>query len=120
MILKVSVLEAIVGVARRGSLMNDLSVFLQVLGSMYYFTSAGPTYSLLIANACFIIWLLGLGLTIHVLSHVVNTVYICYAMDKDVGAVTKPEVHDVYMLLPPASPGDNAMLAVQQQPHSEP
>lgn len=79
---------------------------------MYYFIFVGLIYSLLIVNVCFIIWLLGLGLIIYVLFYVVNMVYICYVMDKDVGVVIKLEVYDVYMLFLLVFFGDNVMLVV--------
>jgi hypothetical protein len=81
---------------------------------MYYFTATDPWYSLVMANVCFVISLLGLAQIYGPLSTVIDTVYICYAMDKDVGAVSKREVHDVYMLLPPASSGEETMLAVRR------
>eukprot|EP01018_Ginkgo_biloba_P012033 Gb_22103 [translate_table: standard] len=37
---------------------------------------------------------------VHVLDNVIDTVYICHAMDKDTGAVSKSEVYDVYVQLP--------------------
>ncbi|CAM6082743.1 unnamed protein product [Calypogeia fissa] len=48
-----------------------------------------------------------------VLLSVVDTVYICFAMDKDHNEVSKPEVHDVYVLLPAADDG-TASLAVSR------
>jgi len=73
----------------------------------------GRDEPLLTANACFLVALLGLGLLYQFMAAVIDTVYICYSMDKDVGVVSKVEVHDVYMLLPPASSGDETMLAVR-------
>lgn len=35
-----------------------------------------------------------------VLDNIIDTIYICYAIDKDSGAVSKMEVHDVYLMLP--------------------
>uniref|UniRef100_A0A0D6QX70 Choline transporter-like protein n=1 Tax=Araucaria cunninghamii TaxID=56994 RepID=A0A0D6QX70_ARACU len=37
---------------------------------------------------------------VHILDDVVDTVYICYAMDKDRRDLTRPEIHDVYSRLP--------------------
>lgn len=48
-------------------------------------------------------WLFLLVLLIlftQVLDNVIDTVYICYAIDKDSGSVSKPEVHAVYLMLP--------------------
>eukprot|EP00250_Pteridium_aquilinum_P028113 c36609_g1_i1 orf=299-2083(-) len=35
-----------------------------------------------------------------VLDNIIDTIYICYAIDKDSGGVSKMEVHDVYLMLP--------------------
>ncbi|XP_002988927.2 CTL-like protein DDB_G0288717 [Selaginella moellendorffii] len=57
--------------------------------------------------------LLILSIYIAIMNIIVDTVYICYAMDKDRGVVSKPEAHDVYVLLP-VSQDERASLAVQQ------
>ncbi|KAF6174344.1 hypothetical protein GIB67_040837 [Kingdonia uniflora] len=44
--------------------------------------------------------LLVLGFFAHVLDNVIDTVYICYAVDRDKGEVCKQEVHEVYVYLP--------------------
>eukprot|EP00257_Ricinus_communis_P023619 XP_015583652.1 CTL-like protein DDB_G0288717 [Ricinus communis] len=41
-----------------------------------------------------------LGFFVHVLDNVIDTVYVCYAVDRDRGEVYKPEVHEVYVHLP--------------------
>ncbi|XP_052193591.1 uncharacterized protein LOC127802011 [Diospyros lotus] len=41
-----------------------------------------------------------LGYFVHVLDNVIDTVYVCYAIDRDRGEVCKQEVHDVYVHLP--------------------
>lgn len=48
-----------------------------------------------------------------VLDKVIDTIYICYAIDKESGAVSKPEVHDVYLLLP-VSHNQPPTLAIHQ------
>eukprot|EP00249_Psilotum_nudum_P019590 c27330_g1_i1 orf=651-2456(-) len=48
-----------------------------------------------------------------VLDNVIDTVYICYAIDRDTGAVSKSEVHNVYHLLP-ASRDQPSTLAIGQ------
>lgn len=48
-----------------------------------------------------------------VLDNIIDTVYICYAIDKDSGAVSKMEVHDVYLMLP-VSRDQPPALAVPQ------
>ncbi|PKA56502.1 hypothetical protein AXF42_Ash015275 [Apostasia shenzhenica] len=41
-----------------------------------------------------------LGYFVHILDNVIDTVYICYAIDRDKGEVCKHEVHEIYVLLP--------------------
>lgn len=41
-----------------------------------------------------------LGFFILVLDNVIDTVYVCYAIDIDRGEVCKQEVHEVYVQLP--------------------
>ncbi|KDP29631.1 hypothetical protein JCGZ_18793 [Jatropha curcas] len=41
-----------------------------------------------------------LSFFVHVLDNVIDTVYVCYAIDRDRGEVFKQEVHDVYVHLP--------------------
>ncbi|KAG6541686.1 hypothetical protein Mapa_016951 [Marchantia paleacea] len=59
----------------------------------------------------FVLLFLVLFFFMQVLNNIVDTVYICYAMDKDHDVVSKTEVHDVLVMLPP-SKGDPATLAV--------
>lgn len=88
--------------------------FFVVFGAMHYFAVTEPFWSLMTANVCSLIVLLGLGQFHQAMSAAVDTVYICYAMEKDVGVVSKPEVHHVYMLLPPvSSSGEETVLAVR-------
>ena len=41
-----------------------------------------------------------LGYFVHVLDNVIDTVYVCYAIDRDKGEVCKQKVHEVYVHLP--------------------
>lgn len=41
-----------------------------------------------------------LGYFVHVLDNVIDTIYVCYAIDRDKGEVCKQVVHEVYVLLP--------------------
>lgn len=52
-----------------------------------------------------------LGYFVHVLDNVIDTVYVCYAIDRDRGEVNKQEVHEVYIQLP-ISRSHRAPLAV--------
>lgn len=62
-------------------------------------TSLGAE-SYLIAAMAWILLLVVLGFFTHVLDNVIDTVYICYAIDRDRGDVCKPDVHEVYVHLP--------------------
>lgn len=57
-------------------------------------------YSYLVAALAFVLLLFVLGYFVHVLDNVIETVYVCYAIDRDRGEVYKPEVHEVYVHLP--------------------
>lgn len=50
---------------------------------------------------------------VHILDNVIDTIYICYAMDKDTGDVSRSEVHDVYVRLP-ISRNVSSILAFHQ------
>ncbi|KAK9136482.1 hypothetical protein Syun_015812 [Stephania yunnanensis] len=41
-----------------------------------------------------------LGWFVHILDNVIDTVYVCFAIDRDKGEVCKQEVHEVYVRLP--------------------
>lgn len=75
-------------------------------------TSLGGASYYLTALAWALLFIL-LLLFNEVLDNVIDTVYICYAIDKDAGSVSKPEVHDVCLMLP-LSRDQPPRLAVQQ------
>lgn len=56
--------------------------------------------SYFIAVMAWLLLLLVLGFIVQVLDNVIETVYVCYAIDRDTGNVCKQEVHDVYVHLP--------------------
>lgn len=56
--------------------------------------------SYLVAALAFVLLIFVLGYFVHVLDNVIETVYVCYAVDRDRGEVYKPEVHEVYVHLP--------------------
>uniref|UniRef100_A0A2P2K508 Choline transporter-like protein n=1 Tax=Rhizophora mucronata TaxID=61149 RepID=A0A2P2K508_RHIMU len=56
--------------------------------------------SYFVAALSWVLLILVLGFFVHVLDNVIDTVYVCYAIDRDRGEVYKPEVHDVYVHLP--------------------
>lgn len=47
-----------------------------------------------------VLLLVVLSYFVHVLDNVIDTVYVCYAIDRDRGEVSKQEVHEVYVHLP--------------------
>lgn len=54
----------------------------------------------LVAFAAWLILIVILEFFIHVLDNVIETVYVCYAIDRDRGEVCKQDVHEVYVHLP--------------------
>ncbi|XP_004231027.1 uncharacterized protein [Solanum lycopersicum] len=56
--------------------------------------------SYLIAVLAWLLLMVILGFFVFVLDNVIDTVYVCYAIDRDRGEVCKQEVHDVYVHLP--------------------
>ncbi|XP_071702871.1 uncharacterized protein [Rutidosis leptorrhynchoides] len=58
------------------------------------------TDSYFVAAIAFIVLILILGFLVHVLDNVIDTVYICYAIDRDRGEVCKTDVHEIYVHLP--------------------
>ncbi|XP_022985693.1 protein PNS1-like [Cucurbita maxima] len=54
----------------------------------------------LVAVAAWLLLIVVLTFFIHVLDNVIETVYVCYAIDRDRGAVCKQDVHEVYVHLP--------------------
>ncbi|XP_047941659.1 CTL-like protein DDB_G0288717 [Salvia hispanica] len=53
-----------------------------------------------IAFVAWILLMVVLGFFVHVLDNVIDTVYVCYAIDRDRGEVYKQDVHEVYVHLP--------------------
>ncbi|KAL8267380.1 hypothetical protein R6Q59_004724 [Mikania micrantha] len=56
--------------------------------------------SYFVAVVTFVVMLVILGFLVHVLDNVIDTVYICYAIDRDKGEVCKTDVHEIYVHLP--------------------
>ncbi|GAB2218056.1 hypothetical protein Droror1_Dr00001273 [Drosera rotundifolia] len=57
-------------------------------------------YSYYVGLSTLLLLLVVLGFFAHVLNSVIDTVYVCYAIDRDRGDVSKPDVHEVYVNLP--------------------
>ncbi|CAM8941674.1 unnamed protein product [Rhodiola kirilowii] len=53
-----------------------------------------------VAALAWALLLLILGYFVHILDNVIDTIYICYAIDRDRGEVCKQDVHEVYVHLP--------------------
>lgn len=53
-----------------------------------------------VALLAWVLLILVLVFFVHVLDNVIDTVYVCYAIDRDRGEVCKQEVHEVYVHLP--------------------
>ncbi|XP_051147269.1 uncharacterized protein LOC127262571 isoform X1 [Andrographis paniculata] len=54
----------------------------------------------IVSVAAWILLIVIMGYLVHVLDNVIDTVYVCYAVDRDRGEVNKQEVHEVYVQLP--------------------
>jgi hypothetical protein len=54
----------------------------------------------LIAALAWVLLMMILCYFIHVLDNVIDAVYICYAIDRDQGDVSKDLIHQVYVQLP--------------------
>ncbi|KAK6916710.1 Choline transporter-like [Dillenia turbinata] len=57
-------------------------------------------YSYYVALLAWALLIVVLGFFVHVLDNVIDTVYVCYAIDRDRGEVCKQDVHEVYVHLP--------------------
>ncbi|KAK1261637.1 hypothetical protein QJS04_geneDACA001179 [Acorus gramineus] len=53
-----------------------------------------------VAALAWALLILILGFFVHVMDNVIDTIYVCYAIDRDKGEVCKHEVHEVYVCLP--------------------
>ncbi|RWW89884.1 hypothetical protein BHE74_00001022 [Ensete ventricosum] len=53
-----------------------------------------------VAALAWLLLIVVLGYFVHVLDNVIDTIYVCYAIDRDKGEVCKQVVHEVYLLLP--------------------
>ncbi|CAK9139605.1 unnamed protein product [Ilex paraguariensis] len=56
--------------------------------------------SYFVAIIAWVLLIVILSFFVHVLDNVIDTVYVCYAIDRDRGEVCKQEVHEVYVHLP--------------------
>ncbi|RDX68251.1 CTL-like protein, partial [Mucuna pruriens] len=56
--------------------------------------------SYFVAAMAWVLLIVVLGYLVHVLDNVIDTIYVCYAIDRDRGEVCKQDVHEVYIHLP--------------------
>ncbi|KAE9620313.1 putative choline transporter [Lupinus albus] len=56
--------------------------------------------SYFVAALAWLLLILVLGFLVHVLDIVIDTIYVCYAINRDRGEVCKQDVHEVYVNLP--------------------
>ncbi|TKY67674.1 Choline transporter [Spatholobus suberectus] len=56
--------------------------------------------SYFVAAMAWVLLIIVLGYLVHVLDNVIDTIYVCYAIDRDRGEVCKQDVHEVYVHLP--------------------
>ncbi|KAJ6819417.1 uncharacterized protein M6B38_402045 [Iris pallida] len=54
----------------------------------------------LVAAIAWLLLFVVLAYFVHVLDNVIDTIYVCYAIDRDKGEVCKQEVHEIYSMLP--------------------
>jgi len=77
------------------SLLQSLAVY----GVLEYFLNRDYSLNQWIAINCFTATFMGLTQVTLGISSAIDTVYICYAMEKDTGVISKPEICHAYMLL---------------------
>ena len=84
---------------RSGSIFSDHDLHKQTWAMLKAVTNVGSS-SYFVAALAWLLLFLVLGFFVHVLDNVIDTVYVCYAIDRDRGEVCKQEVHEVYIYLP--------------------
>ncbi|XP_020592016.1 choline transporter-like protein 2 [Phalaenopsis equestris] len=58
------------------------------------------TETYFVAALAWLLLMIVLGYFVHVLENVIDTVYICYAIDRDKSEVSRQQIHEVFVLLP--------------------
>lgn len=66
--------------------------------------------SYLVAILAWLLLTVVLAFFVHVLDNVIDTIYVCYAIDRDKGDVCKQEVHEVYVHLPISRSSRSALI----------
>jgi uncharacterized membrane protein (DUF485 family) len=93
------------------ALLQSLAVYVL----LEYFLNKGYYANFLLAESCCLGTIVGLGQFSQAISSVIDTVYICYAMEKDIGEISKPDICHAYMLLPQ----NEAVLAGSSAPEDK-
>lgn len=83
------------GMALVCALLQSLAIY----GALEIVLPTGDAFNVLSAALCFLATLLGLMQIFTVIYSVIDAVYVCYAMEKDTGDISKPEICHPYMLL---------------------
>lgn len=78
---------------------TDCNAYKQVCAVLNAVSNLGFE-SYLVALLAWALLILVLAFFVHVMDNVIDTVYVCYAIDRDRGEVCKQEVHEVYVNLP--------------------
>ncbi|KAF3322136.1 protein PNS1 [Carex littledalei] len=76
------------------------SVYAILVYAILRATSALGTELYLIASLTWLLLMVVLGYFVYVLDNVVDAVYICYAIDRDRGDVSKDHIHQIFAQLP--------------------
>uniref|UniRef100_A0A7C9E372 Choline transporter-like protein n=1 Tax=Opuntia streptacantha TaxID=393608 RepID=A0A7C9E372_OPUST len=76
------------------------AVYAVVVCAILIGVSGLGVYSYYISLLAWVLLMVVLGFFVHLLDNVIDTIYVCYAIDRDRGEVCKAEVHDVYVQLP--------------------
>lgn len=74
-------------------------MYMQVCVILKAVTNLGAD-SYFVAAMAWVLLIIVLGFLVHVLDIVIDTIYVCYAIDRDRGEVCKQDVHEVYVHLP--------------------
>lgn len=78
---------------------TDCNVYKQVCAVLNAVSDLGLE-SYFVALLAWALLILVLAFFVHMMDNVIDTVYVCYAIDRDRGEVCKQEVHEVYVHLP--------------------
>ncbi|MEW5304380.1 MAG: hypothetical protein WDW36_006991 [Sanguina aurantia] len=87
-----------------------LVFFVTYLATRHLADDTRLSVSFATAGVCLVLIFFVLGFIASMLLDICNTIYICFAIDRDSNTITKPEVHEIYMKVP------SVMGSLVQQP----